>query len=117
MRLTTIALAVMLAGCSTLGHIDALVAGEPRRELHSAKPPEQLAACLIRNAEQRGPYYSGLQKVGETPGTIEVTIRSQSLLVAVARISAAQSGSTGGLWVREGIFRMEYFSDVLVKGC
>ena len=93
----------------------------PRTTLSSALAPQELALCLIRNAEAKSAVIFGQYRPGKIDGTIEVIIRAGGQgpdTVAVANIYSTKNGSEATMWLSPHIFGgHERYAKELMMGC
>ena len=117
MRSTIAALVLAIAGCGGVSSPQSVVEFGRRYPIKSAKPPAEVASCIIRNAELTADYYHGIQRRSAQMGTLEVEIRLPKAPVAVARLSAEKpSGTTGALWIYQTL-GVETLKIILMDGC
>lgn len=101
MRLTTIALAVMLAGCSGLSGPAAIKAHGSRIDFDSIRSPEAAMQCVLKNAERYRGRYTGNVRAGDQSGTQELVIKTAAGLNGYGFAEPNAVGSHVSVWLNE----------------
>lgn len=114
--ISSLILTALLAGCASTP-TDTRQA--ERHDFTSQQTPKNVAACLIRNAENVSGAFSGYMRPGARPEMLEVTIRhSDAGASVIADIEPTAQGSKYALWLSHQHFMFRgTLIQMIVKGC